>query len=322
MRTLTLTPTPMTGAITAALAAATIGALALPAAPAHAQDDPIVRIVHLGEDAGGFDALAAEFAGRNPGYAVAWYSGAGSLPGEPCTRIAFVQAGGADASVDGATSTRSEVGVGDIVLLRPGEAMEADAPLDLLVYTTPDPLPDDLPAFIRPDWDGHITDTPGGCATETGAYRRVCLTWLKEKGEYNYHALNAHRVRITDSFTHYHPLDGGFDEFYLVQMAQPGARIIVSDQTEKILDPQSVPGAAGLLHAYELRVGDLVYLPRGVVHRGVGGVLAHVITAPGFIPGAEIGVDHCLREINERLGLEGEDALPYNKEASAGPVVR
>jgi hypothetical protein len=326
MRTLTLSPltAALAGPLTAALAASTLGALALPAAPARAPDDPIVRIVHLGEDAGAFDALAAEFAERNPGYAVAWHAGAGSLPGEPSTRTAFVQTGGADASVDGANSTRSEVGVGDIVLLRPGEAMEADAPLDLLVYTTPDPLPGDLPAFIRPDWDGHITDTPGGCATETGAYRRVCLTWLKEKGEYNYHALNAHRVRITDSFTHYHPPEGGFDEFYLVQMAQPGARIIVSNQTETILEPQSVTeaDAAGLLNTYELRPGDLVYLPRGVVHRGVGGVLAHVITSPGFIPGAEIGVDHCLRAINDRLGLEADDALPYNQEASTGPVVR
>ena len=47
-----------------------------------------------------------------------------------------------------------------------------------------------------------------------------------------------------------------------------------------------------------------------------------MITVPGFIPGSEIGVDHHLRAINERLGLRGERALPFNAEASEGPVVK
>ena len=78
--------------------------------------------------------------------------------------------------------------------------------------------------MIRPDWDPNITDIPGGCATETNAYRRILLTWKQEVGQYLYHALNAHRVRIMDSFSHYHPVEGGFDEFYLVQMALPDAQ--------------------------------------------------------------------------------------------------
>ena len=39
-------------------------------------------------------------------------------------------------------------------------------------------------------------------------------------------------------------------------------------------------------------------------------------------PGAEIGVDHHLRAINERLGLEGDQALPYNRDASDRRTVK
>ena len=67
---------------------------------------------------------------------------------------------------------------------------------------------------------------------------------------------------------------------------------------------------------------DHNYLPRGLAHRGVGGVLAQVITVPGFVPGKEIGLDHHLRAINERLGLTGGAALPLHAEGAAGPVVR
>jgi len=75
------------------------------------------------------------------------------------------------------------------------------------------------------------------------------------------------------------------------------------------------------MQKHALSVGDLVYLPRGVVHRGLGGVLAQVITVPGFIPGAEIGVDHHLRRINEQLELEGPTAIPYNREASRTAII-
>ena len=64
---------------------------------------------------------------------------------------------------------------------------------------------------------------------------------------------------------------------------------------------------------HELRVGDLVYLPRGTIHRGLGGVLAQVIAAPGFVPGMELGVDEDLRAINAALGLEEGDALPTHR---------
>ena len=105
---------------------------------------------------------------------------------------------------------------------------------------------------------------------------------------------------------------------------EDGAALLTSTATDRLIDPDSIEAAevAGLIQRQELAVGDLVYLPRGVVHRGLGGVLTQVITAPGFIPGAEVGVDHHLRAVNERLGLDGRRALPFNSKASAAAVVK
>ena len=290
-----------------------------------------IRVARLGQGVDappGLVALRADFERRNPGYGLNW---------EPSLRrhragerpvVAFVQAGSAGASVqraDGSLDTCDpELTVGDIVLLRPRESLHTERALGALLFEVPDPFDARLPAFVRPDWDDRITDTPGGCAEETGAYRRILLTWLPAIGPYVYRALNCHRVRIMDSFAHYHPLVGGFDEFYLVQMVQPGAVLYTSEATDRILDPASISSdeAQRLLQVHELAVGDLVYLPKGTVHRGAGGVLAQVITVPGFRPGAEIGVDHHLRSINERLGLTGDEALPFRAQSSTSAIVK
>ena len=107
-------------------------------------------------------------------------------------------------------------------------------------------------------------------------------------------------------------------------MAQPEAKLITSEQVDMINQPDHVgqEEAKQLMKVTPLRQGDLVYMPRGLVHRGLDGVLAQVITVPGFIPGAEIGVDHHLKAINDRLGLKWPHALPYNKEASLQAIVK
>lgn len=222
-------------------------------------------------------------------------------------------------------SVASAIDVGDVILQRPGEELAVlGDPIDVVVFAVPEGPLGDVPPFLRPDHDPRIADTPGGCATDGGAYRRIVLTWLGESGPYSYRAINAHRVRMTDSFSHYHPHDGGFDEMYLVQHVAPGAQVITSDRVDLIERPERVTrdDARRLLRRTPVNVGDLVYVGRGEMHRGVGGVLAHVITVPGFIPESEIGVDHHLRAINERLGLRGVDALPYHLGASDGPVVK
>ncbi len=302
-----------------------------------------MMIAHLGSPASNTDQatpdhsssveeISAAFAQRNPGYALSYSPQATQLTSETGTRIVFVQHGKTESEVgpideedsDRGKRIASKLTVGDLVVLHPHHRLTTESPIDALVFDVPEPTAPAVPTVLRPDWDEGITDTPGGCATEAGAYRRVVLTWMRKNGPYNYRALNAHRVRITDSFTHYHPVEGGFDEFYLVQMVRPGARIITSNKTDQIIRPDSVTAdeAQSLLQSTELKVGDLVYLPRGVIHRGLGGVLAHVITTPGFVPGAEIGVDHYLRQINERLKLQEDAALPYHAAASVTPVVR
>lgn len=282
-----------------------------------------MQVVHLSEgDTTGLADMRLIFKERNPGYDLHYQSGIKRISGDGETKLVFIQNGEGLAKMnDRDTSSYS---VGDIIQLDGEDFITTDQDFDAVVFTVPKPLPNNIPAFIRPDWDPNITDVPGGCATETNAYRRILLTWLDKVGPYQYHALNAHRVRIMDSFTHYHPKDGGFDEFYLVQMAMPGARLYTSDKVPHIQNPERVEEGEvdQLLKETKLKVGDLVYLPRGIAHRGYGGVLAQVITVPGFVPGSEIGLDHHLKAINENLSLEEEEALPYNKFASTRAVIK
>ncbi|MAG56390.1 MAG: hypothetical protein CMJ83_08880 [Planctomycetes bacterium] len=281
----------------------------------------IAHLAHPDGDPEGVAALQAAFRGINPGYDVVSHRACRALAATQASRVVFVVTGGAVVDV-GAGS--SPVEVGDVILMRAGERWQADADVNLVAFTVPEPLPDELPTFLRPDHDPLLTDTPGGCADEADAYRRIVLTWLRDVGPYTFRALNAHRVRMWDSFSHYHPPEGGFDELYLVQEIRPGAHVIVSTRREEIERPESVTAESvnGLLQRLEPEPGDLVMIPRGVIHRGVGGVLAHVITVPGFKPGFEIGVDHHLRSINERLGLPADERLPFQQTASDAPLVK
>ncbi len=282
---------------------------------------PQLQVTQLGKDANGFKALQKTFQANNKGYQLHFFSQVNLLKPSQFNRIAFVQSGGGTAELKGEIS---KVSIGDILLIPANQTVKVDSLLDMLVFSVPEAFPERLPLFIRPDWDKNITDTPGGCATETGAYRRILLTWLGRVGPYLYHSLNAHRVRIMDSFTHYHPKEGGFDEFYLVQMAMPGAKIITGESVDLVENYEhlSKEQTKGLLTETALHVGDLVYLPRGVIHRGLGGALVQVITVPGFIPKSEIGVDYYLRKINERFDLKGNEALPYNVEASDSVIIK
>jgi hypothetical protein len=282
-----------------------------------------MRIIRLGQGENEeFERIKRDFSNNNPGYSIEYLQAIESLASDNMHRVLFVQEGQPEVELSNGFTT--DVTVGDIIMLSPGISLQSDSAISFLSFVVPDAFPENIPRVIRPDWDPNITDVPGGCATETNAYRRILLTWKLEVGEYLYHALNAHRVRIMDSFSHYHPVNGGFDEFYLVQMALPDAKIITSNQVSSIIEPGSVSKsqALNLLKSTPLQVGDLVYLPRGVMHRGVDGVLAQVITIPGFIPGSEIGVDHHLNAINSRLNLNQQERLPYNLEAAKTSLIK
>lgn len=318
-----------------------------------------VSIVSLGPETSpaGLEELKTAFVAGNPGYDLEYRNELTRLDVAERARIVFVQSVEAGSEIDpelrpsletGSEETglpdpgpmtvvtiladagetdvprRSAVSVGDLIVLRSGHGLATGAPIGALIFEVPDAPDASVPHFIRPDWDPGITDVVGGCATEEGAYRRILLTWLRDNGPYTFHGLNAHRVRIEDSFTHYHPADIGFDELYLVQMARPGATLLTSSMVEAVEARNEITTeqAGDLFEEHELAVGDLIYIPRGTIHRGVGGALVQVITVPGFRPGAEIGVDHHLQAINRRLGLTGDRAIPLHAAAADQAVIR
>lgn len=284
---------------------------------------PGLQIAHLADgDEQGLQAIRASFKERNPGYDMSYLRGIDYLNAKDYPRMLFIQE--ADTPRIKLADLSSETTIGDIIIVDANEELTADKKFSALMFDLPDAPADSIPRIIRPDWDPNITDIPGGCATETNAYRRILLTWKNNVGHYLYHSLNAHRVRIMDSFTHYHPVEGGFDEFYLVQMTMPMAQVLTSTKLDRIVNPETIEAdeAQELITYTDLKPGDLLYMPKGTIHRGIGGVLAQVITVPGFIPGTEIGVDHHLKAINDRLGLEGEKKLPFHKLAADSPVIR
>lgn len=300
-------------------------ALVLCLAATVAGAESAVKIAPLGDGGPAWTGLVEAFEAANPGYQLRYEPKIRRLEATGGTLVAFLQDGqGTGLLRTSAGESETDLTTGDALVLREGERAELTGELSGVIFHVPEAPEDRVPPVVRPDWDPLITDTPGGCAEETGAYRRILLTWLGKVGPYLFHGLNAHRVRIRDSFSHYHPVDGGFDEFYLVQMVQPGARLLTSEDVDAIERPESVTleDAATLIQRHEVQVGDLVYLPRGTMHRGVGGILAQVITVPGFRPKAEIGLDHHLRAINQRLGLEGENALPFHVPTSDRAVVK
>lgn len=277
--------------------------------------------LHRDSSPAGFSALAQAFAERNAGCQLEWLPAAAGLHAREGMSLAFVQGGTARGQC---ANQSSDLALGDLVLLAAGQTLELDAALDLLLFNIDSPAPEDVPAFLRPDHDVRLTDTPGGCAQEADAYRRILLTWSKANGPYLCQALNAHRVRMHDSFSHYHPQSAGFEELYLVQHVLPGAKLYWSDRVADIERSADLPreAARGLLQTLPLVAGQLVYLPRGTMHRAVGGALAQVITVPGFVPQQEIGLDHHLRKLQERFAFDGDDTIRFRLDSSHGAVIQ
>lgn len=291
-------------------------AAGLPVASTQAGDEAIKSAQLDAAKGADFEALRAAFTSANPGYELDWHPSCRELSASSTSRVLFVQ---------GPAEREAAPTVGDILLLDAGASWElaSGQGVDLLAFSVPGELPAELPRNIRPDWDPSITDTPGGCAEEASAYRRILLTWLEEKGPYVLHSLNAHRVCINDSFSHYHPRESGFDEFYLVQLAPAGARVLTSESVADI-ENQAVTraDAASLIRSRPLRTGQLIYMPRGTMHRGLGGAVVQVISVPGFVPNSEVGLDHHLLAINDSLGLEGAAALPFHAAAASEAVIK
>lgn len=292
---------------------------------AFSQEEHQVKSAKLHEvGAPGLTAIKEDFRKNNCGYDLYYLPTTKDVPTKKITPVLFVQDEGGTAVISDKSghNKSSKVSIGGILLLEEGEKMKADSLLGILVFTVPKKPSMEIPSFVRPDWGTNITDTPSGCATENNAYRRILLTWNKHVGNYIYHSITAQRVRIMDSFSHYHPKKQGFDGFYQVQMVLPEAKLFTSGKVEQLSAPREIKKGQidSLVQEHSLEVGDLINLPGGVMHRGFGGVLAQVITVPGFVPGSQFGVDHFLRPINENPGLTGRDA-PFDRQASAFQVI-
>ncbi len=284
-------------------------------APSPADDPLRIRLTDPGDDTAGelaralrLNTLYRELAERNPGVGLAWFDSASRLGWGPAVSnvVLFVHVGQGRALLG---DRESDYDTGDMVLLRRGQEARFDPPAGILAFTVEEPLPAELPWIVRPDEDPRILG-----ATAGGLERRDLLAWRPEQGPYVYRGLNARRERILDSTTHYHPLEGGYDELFLIQHTEPGAHLWIGEQLKPFLDPEQVPPdpASGFLRQVYVESGDLIYVPRGVVHRAVGGILAQVIAIPGFLSGGEIEVDSAIRRIDERLGPEHPSLMPFH----------
>jgi hypothetical protein len=270
----------------------------------------VASLYRHNSDPEGFRRLHAAFVQHNPDYRL-WHTRGATRIDATEPLVVFFHGGQGEACCERATSNFT---LGDVALLRPGETLCADAPFDAVLFALPVAIPDALPTFLRPDHDEVFRDRPGGCAPQPGAYRRALLTWQAEDGPFVLHGLNVHRVRMDDSISHYHPAHEGHDELYLVQDCKAGAALLHSDRVARILAADTVTRdeVRALIHRVPLAAGDLVYIPRGQMHRAVAGVLAHVIAVPGFRPGGEVALDEQILRINTRLGLRGHEALPVH----------
>ena len=252
-------------------------------------------IAHLGRDEGdnaGLATLRSMFRQRNPGYDIEYMAGVSHIPSARTARIVFVQEETAGRSSYPAmvNERHSETGGGDIIVLRSGESLDTKHAMDFLMFTVPSDLPDELPTFIRPDWDERITDTPGGCATETGAYRRILLTWLEKNGPYILHGRSTPIACASPipsrTITRSRAASTSSTSCRWCSRADDSSSAGTRVQNRSSLTGSlSIDGAKSRCsRTHALEVGDLVYIPRGIIHRGVGGVLAQVITDPRLPP--------------------------------------
>ncbi|MEX2397929.1 MAG: hypothetical protein WD491_12910 [Balneolales bacterium] len=147
-----------------------------------------VQIANLSSgDEAGLKSIREAFTARNPGYDLNYLKDIREVGPQAYTQVIFVQEiegvtdqeGLAQATITDHSGFQkeSEAIVGDILILHPGEKMQADPEVGLLVFQVPEEPGVELPSFIRPDWDDNITDIPGGCATDIDAFRRILLTW-------------------------------------------------------------------------------------------------------------------------------------------------
>ena len=85
-------------------------------------DQPEMMVVKLGKgDADGFEKVREAFSSRNPGYDLDYRNNIRSVESHHSYRVVFIQQGWPQVKLTSGQS--SEVTVGDIVLMQPGEGL-------------------------------------------------------------------------------------------------------------------------------------------------------------------------------------------------------
>jgi len=160
----------------------------------------------------------------------------------------------------------------------------------------------------------YLVDTAGGCSFDFDPYRRLPLTWyLDHPGQKDdgVNFVNAHVVNIPEelSSTHFHPVrpaTGGFAQTEMYLVLDPTLHGI-DDKGRKpsILIFPDLRDLGSYIQ-FDLKPGDLVYIPPGAGHRGLD-AFVNVLTVPGFKPHNEIYID---QDIHDRA----KGKAPYNED--------
>ena len=272
-----------------------------------------VRLARLVPGSAGeadFEHLRADFEAARPGHTLQWHEALSQLAGGVGGRggsCLLVQSGSAHARLG---DSESELGAGDLVLVRAGETLVVEGALAGLSLSIQRELPVDLPSWIRFESDPALAqpglrDRGHGLADE-----RALLAWSPEEGPYLCRSINVQRASLASEGAFVHPLAGGFEELILVLEAAPGASIelwplepgafepgalepgsVEPGSVEPAGEPVSAADDARASQRLELQAGELLLVPRGWAHQLRGAGRALWISVPGARPGSSRRVE-------------------------------
>jgi methane monooxygenase PmoA-like len=286
-----------------ALALALVSAAALPSCSLLSSEvqtpTPIVSHPSLASlGAAPFSELRSSFLESNPRFDLQRLESVLVVPSRSKTRLVVLLADAGTVKIEQRKSGGDpmQIGVaqalyGDLVHLRPGQGLQLEIPVDLLLLTLPDALADEVPNFF----------TKGEMAIP---------------GESPCRALG--QIWINDS-----EMDGpvraaSMDRLYFIQDALPGSALFLADNDALLAGQLDLDGLAqkSLVDKIDLRAGALVYLPRGSHSRLVGGCATTFLTAPGLTHMALAEVDQPVQP----LDASWHTKLASNRTGLAEPV--
>ena len=235
----------------------------------------------------------------------------GNLRPSPKARVCIVTHGSGMVGIK-RQSTRlfRSLGPGDLIFLQPGHELSTAAEIEGLVLSVPTPFPDALETLHT----SSATPSPAEDTKEREGWteERIDILGGSAGVDHPTHPdVNVKRVHLAGAPTHYHPPAGGYDELVFILDAEAGAQVLWSDHREAIESRRIAIAEVGkLFRSLPITKGDLLLVPRGVVHKPLGRSRSIVLALPGFLPEATVLLDEDLRAIALELGLRPEK-LPW-----------